>query len=108
MNRFWLRLLPLACLAGQLLAQTSAVESEVRRAAQLVAAGKPEEAIPTYAPLPKASPTDSRLFLNLCIAEFKAGRFQDAATHAETARKLDLSLAPAELFLGASYLQLGR
>jgi tetratricopeptide (TPR) repeat protein len=103
-----LGLLLLACLVVQLVGQTAAVESDLRKAGQLVTAGKPEEAIPIYARLVKASPTDSRLFLNLCIAEFKAGRFQDAAVHAETALKLDTSLAAADLFLGASYLQLGR
>ena len=108
MGRLRLLLLHLACFAGQLLAQTAAVESDVRRAGELVTAGKPEEAIPIYARLAKASPTDSRLFFNLCIAEFKAGKFQDAAVHAGTALKLDPNLAAADLFLGASYLQLGQ
>jgi tetratricopeptide (TPR) repeat protein len=108
MARLRLKLLPLACLVGQLLAQTGDLDSEARRASQLVTAGKPREAIAIYTRLITAAPNDPRLFLALCIAEYKAGKFADAAVHAATASKLDSKLAPADLFLGASYLQLGR
>jgi predicted Zn-dependent protease len=47
------------------------------------------------------------LLLNLCIAEFKARRYHDAIEHARAALKLKPDLAPANLFVGGSYLELG-
>jgi protein O-GlcNAc transferase len=46
------------------------------------------------------------LLLNLCIAEYKARKYHDAIGHARAALKLKPDLAPANLFLGASYLEL--
>ena len=70
-------------------------------------AGKPEEAIPIYQELVRAVPNNPELVMNLCIAEFKAKRYKDAIEQAEVALKLQPDMASANLFLGASYVELG-
>jgi predicted Zn-dependent protease len=89
-----------------LLAQTQDPAQEAQRANELVAKGKVEEAIPIYDRLIQAFPRNPGLLLNLCIAEFKARRYQNAIEHARAALKLNPDLAPANLFLGASYVEL--
>jgi len=89
-------------------AQTADPAAQAQRASELVAAGKAEEAIPIYARLVHDYPGRPELLLNLCIAEFKAKRYEDAITHANDALKLNQNLAPADLFLGAAYFELGR
>lgn len=69
--------------------------------------GKPDEAIPIYLRLAQSFPGNPDLLLNLCIAEFQASRYRDAASHAQAALNLKPDLAPADLFLGSSYLALG-
>jgi predicted Zn-dependent protease len=94
-------------LASFTFAQPLDAAKEVQRANELVTQGKFEEAIPIYEGLVGAFPDNPGLLLNLCIAEYKAGRYQNAIGHARAALKLKPDLAPANLFLGASYLQLG-
>jgi predicted Zn-dependent protease len=89
-----------------LFAQTQDPAQEAQGANELVTKGKVEEAIPIYERLVQAFPSNPGLLLNLCIAEFKAGRYQNAIEHARAALKLNPDLAPANLFLGASYLEL--
>lgn len=91
-----------------LYAQTLDPAKEAQRANELVTEGKVEEAIPIYERLVRSFPTNPGLLLNLCIAEFKAGRYQNAIEHARAVLKLKPDLAPANLFLGASYLELGQ
>jgi tetratricopeptide (TPR) repeat protein len=74
----------------------------------LVIAGKPEEAIPIYQGLVRALPNKPELLMDLCIAEFKAKRYKDAIQQAEAALKLQPDLPSASLFLGASYVELGK
>jgi predicted Zn-dependent protease len=87
-------------------AQTAADDEQ--RARELVVAGKVDEAIPIYERLVRAAPGDPRMLVNLAIAEFKARRFESAASHAAAALKAAPALHVAGLFLGASYLELGR
>ena len=82
-----------------------AAESEEAR--ELVANGRPMEALPIYDRLVRAYPLNPDLLLNLSIAEFSAERYRDAAGHALAALKLKPGLSAANLFLGASYLKLG-
>jgi predicted Zn-dependent protease len=93
-------------IAHVLFAQTQDPAQEARRANELVANGKLDEAIPIYDRLIVAFPTNPGLLLNLSIAEFKARRYHDAIEHARAALKLKPDLAPANLFLGAGYLEL--
>jgi tetratricopeptide (TPR) repeat protein len=81
--------------------------SESERARQLMVAGRSDEAIQIYTRLVHAFPGNPDLLLNLSIAEFNSKRFRDAAQHAAAALELKPDLAPADLFLGASELQLG-
>ena len=80
---------------------------KARRAAELVLAGKPEEAIPLYQDLVRALPNDAGILLNLSIAEFKAKRYSDAAEHAGAVLKIQPDSPAANLFLGSSYEELG-
>jgi tetratricopeptide (TPR) repeat protein len=79
---------------------------EAQQANELVANGKLDEAISIYNRLVRVFPSNPGLLLNLCIAEFKARRYHDAIEHARAALMLKPDLAPANLFLGASYLEL--
>ena len=81
---------------------------KAQRARELVVAGKAEEAIPIYRELARAFPKDAGMLVNLCVAEFKARRYGDAAAHAEAAVKLEPDSLAANLFLGSSYVELGR
>src|ERR1700730_12332010 len=78
-----------------------------QRARELVVAGKVAEAIPIYRELARAYPNDAAMLANLSIAEFKAKRYRDAATHAASAVKLQPDSLPANLILGSSYVELG-
>jgi predicted Zn-dependent protease len=96
-----------AMILPYLFAQAPDPAKEAEKANELVRDGKPEEAIPIYERLIRAFPNNPGLLLNLCIAEFKASRYRDAIQHARSALDLKPDLAPASLFLGASYLKLG-
>jgi predicted Zn-dependent protease len=94
-------------LAPVLWSQAGDTTEKARRAAELVLAGKPEEAIPLYQDLVRALPNDAGILLNLSIAEFKAKRYSDAASHAVAVLKLQPDSPAANLFLGSSYEELG-
>jgi tetratricopeptide (TPR) repeat protein len=93
--------------AAALCAQPADPARRARKASELVVAGKADEAIPIYLELARAAPNDAGILVNLSIAEFKTRRFRDAAGHAEAALKLQPDSLAANLFLGASYTQLG-
>ncbi|HXI44140.1 MAG TPA: tetratricopeptide repeat protein [Bryobacteraceae bacterium] len=101
-----MRLVLLLLAAAALCAQSDPAQ-KAKQARDLVLAGKAEEAIPIYLELARAAPNDAAMLVNLCIAEFKARRFRDAAGHAEAALKLQPDSLAANLFLGSSYTQLG-
>jgi tetratricopeptide (TPR) repeat protein len=96
-----------ASLVGVALAQTSDPASAARRADELLAAGKLDEAVGIYQNLVRASPNNPALLLNLSIAEYKGKRYSDAVAHASAALKLQPDLLPARLFQGAGRLELG-
>ena len=99
----WVAVL-LACTA---LAQTLDPAMQARRAQELVAAGRLEEALVIYRGLVQASPGIPALLLNLSITEYKAAQYAQAVLHASAALQLQTDLVPARLFLGASQLKLG-
>jgi tetratricopeptide (TPR) repeat protein len=94
-------------VARVLFAQIGDPAAEGRRAQELVKAGKPEQAISLYLELAKAYPKNAQLLVNLAIAEYNARRFADAVTHCSGALHLDPGLMAANLFLGASLVELG-
>ncbi len=102
-----MRFVVLLLTAATLCAQPGDPAQQAQKARELVVAGKPDEAIPIYLELARAAPNDAAILVNLCIAEFKARRFRDTAGHAEAALKLQPDSLAANLFLGASYSQLG-
>jgi len=67
-----------------------------------------DEAAAIYAELVAARPGDSGLQMNLGMARYMAGHPADALPPLQKAVRLNPSLAPASLFLGASLLDLGR
>ena len=93
--------------AGALWAQADQASEKLRQAREFVIAGKPEQAIPIYQELVGAVPNNPELLTDLCIAEFKAKRYRDAIGHAQAALRLRPDLLSANLFLGASYVELG-
>jgi predicted Zn-dependent protease len=93
-------------LAGCLLALAQSEEYE--RARELLAGGHAAEAAAIYRNMLRSQPAKADLYLNLSVAEYKAARFREAAASASEALKLAPDLLPANLFLGASYLELGR
>ncbi len=90
------------------IAQQSEWAERTRIARELVIAGKAADAVPIYKDLVRAFPNDPEMLMNLAIAEFKAKDYAAAAQHAATTLKLRPDMTAANLFLGASYLELGR
>ncbi len=99
---------PFVLLAALLGAQAEDLALKSRRAKELMAAGRFEEAIPIYRELVRAVPGNPGLLMNLGIAQHMAGRHRGAIEQFRAALKLEPGLTPAWLFLGASYLKLGR
>ena len=95
-----------ALIALTLLAQPDP-SSAAQKARDLILAGKPAEAISIYRELARTFPSNASLRLNLCIAEYQAKQFREAIVDANEALKLQPGLPSAELFLGASRLELG-
>ena len=93
--------------AATLWAQAGPLSEQLQRARGLVIAGKPEQAVPIYQELIRTFPNSPDLLMDLCIAQFKAGRYRDSVEQAKAALKLRPELPSASLFLGASYLELG-
>jgi predicted Zn-dependent protease len=98
-----MRVIALVVAACNLAAQSG----EFERARQLLASGQAAEAAVIFRQLSHAQPGNADLLLNVSIAEYKAGRFREAAESAAAALERAPDLAPARLFLGASYLELG-
>jgi len=97
----------LALLTFPIFAQVSDQEKEAWRAQELVTAGKVDEAIRIYRDLLTNSPRNAVLLMNLCIAEYTARQYREAVLHASASLQVQPDLLPAQLFLGASQLELG-
>ncbi len=93
--------------AATLGAQVGPSSEALSRARELVIAGKPEQAVPIYQELVRKFPDNPGLRVDLCVAQYKARRYRDSAKSAKEALRLRPGLPIANLFLGASYLQLG-
>jgi tetratricopeptide (TPR) repeat protein len=88
-------------------AQTGPPSEQLRRARELVFRGKAEQAIPIYQELIRTFPNRPDLLMDLCIAQFKAKHYRDSIEQAKAALRLQPELPSANLFLGASYVELG-
>jgi predicted Zn-dependent protease len=71
-------------------------------------AGRFDAAATIYAELTIARPDNAGLLMNLGMARYMAGHPDQALGPLQKSARLDPSLAPASLFLGASFLDLGR
>ncbi len=88
-------------------AQDAAAAAKIRRANELMQAGRPEEAIPLYRELEAEFPGVPSFGINVAIAQYKTGRYPDAIRQCNAVLKLRPDLFSAWLFLGASYAALG-
>jgi predicted Zn-dependent protease len=87
--------------------QSNSASAQAEQARQLVASGKPEQAIPVYERLLKADPQNPALLANLAVAQYEAGRYADSIEQSQKALKLRPDLTTARLFLGAAYVKSG-
>src|SRR6266496_2215766 len=103
-------LLVLILVSGQATARPadSALAERSRAAKELMAAGRYAEAAATYRELVRAIPGNAGLLVNLGMALHLSGRVQEAIPQLEAALRLDPGSLPANLFLGAANLRLGR
>jgi predicted Zn-dependent protease len=93
-----------------LFADTQSPADAARKSSQantLVQAGRPEQAIPIYKELAAAFPEQLSFEINLAIALYKSGRYQETIDECSALLKRQPDLFPAWLFLGASHLKLG-
>jgi len=86
--------------------QTTERAQELRRAKELILAGKAEQAIPIYQKLLAVSPDNPTLLQNLAVAQFKAGHWQEVTEQCRKILQLRPDSTPALLFLGAGYFQM--
>ncbi|HKT10525.1 MAG TPA: tetratricopeptide repeat protein [Terriglobia bacterium] len=103
----WRVCVALLC-AASLFAQARPTSELLSRARNLVIAGKPEQAVPIYQELVQEFPNNAVLRVDLSIAQYQARHYSDSAQTAKAALRLQPGLPSANLFLGASYLQLGQ
>jgi predicted Zn-dependent protease len=96
-----------AGIAFSLWGQPAATAQKVKRANELIQAGKPDEAIAIYQDLVAAFPNEPTLGVNLAIAQYKAGRYRDTIAQCRALLKRKEDLFPAWLFLGASQFEIG-
>jgi predicted Zn-dependent protease len=93
------------------LAAIQAAAALAARAAEASAAmesGRFDAAAAIYGELVTARPDDAGLLMNLGMARYMAGHPDQALAPLQKATRLNRSLAPASLFLGAALLDLGR
>jgi len=90
------------------LAQSDELALKSQRAKEFMAEGKFVESIALYRELNRAVPNNPGLMLNLGMALHMAGKEHESTQQLEAAVKLDPTLTPAWLFLGAARLQLGK
>lgn len=104
MGRAALRLAPFCFLAAGLWGQSEEQANESRRANQLMASGRYEQAIPIYQKLVQALPGNAGLIMNLAMAERLAGHDREAIPHFETVLKAQPKNRHAREMLAAAYM----
>ncbi len=81
---------------------------KAQHAKELMAAGKPEEAVPIYRELVHEVPDNPGLVLNLGLALDMSGNKREAIRQYQGVLKLDPESLPALLLMGTAYLDLGQ
>ena len=95
-------------LPGAGSAHSGALASARAEAAAAMEAGRFDAAAAIYDELVAARPNNAGLLMNLGMARYMAGHPDQALPVLRKAVRLNASLAPASLFLGASLLDLGQ
>ncbi|MDQ2901875.1 MAG: tetratricopeptide repeat protein, partial [Acidobacteriota bacterium] len=95
-------------MATILAGQTDKLALESRRAKEMMAAGRFEEAIPVYKRLTREMPGNPGLLLDLALAEHLAGRERESIPSLEAVLRMQPRLAPALIALGAARLALNQ
>ena len=85
-----------------------ALAARVTEAAVAMQSGRFDAAAEIYGELVTARPNDAGLLMNLGMARYMSGHPDQAVPALQKAVRLNASLAPASLFLGASLLDLGQ
>lgn len=98
--------LALFCLVAGLCAQTAEQSRDSRRAKELMAAGKYEQAIPLYQKLVQGIPGNTGMQLNLALAEHMAGHDRESIPHFEAVLRAQPNLVPALLAMAQARLAL--
>ena len=107
--RVLLCVLALVCPArGVAQPRTDALGAQSAAGAAAMQAQRFDEAASIYEGLVTARPADAGLLMNLGMARYMAGHAAHAIAPLQKAVKLQPTLAPAALFLGASLLDVGR
>ena len=94
-------------LASPVCAQQTPAE-KAQLAKQLMASGRPAEAVPIYRELLRAMPDNPGLALNLGLALDMSGDKRAAIREYQAVLKLDPQSFPARLLMGTAYLDLGQ
>jgi predicted Zn-dependent protease len=89
-------------------AQAQALAEKAQHAKELMAAGRPGEAVPIYRELIKAVPNNPGLVLNLGLALDMSGDKRAAIRQYQAALKLEADFFPPLLLMGTAYLDLGQ
>jgi predicted Zn-dependent protease len=105
-------MIPVATLLLALLVvpipQSADLAARNKAAGQAMSDGRFDDAAGLYRELLKSRPDDPGLLMNLGMALAMGGHEADAIAPLERATKLQAGLVPAQLFLGSSYLALGK
>lgn len=95
-------------LAVPVRAQEQALAEKAHHAKELIAAGRPAEAISIYRELVRAMPGNPGLIMNLGLALDMSGDKRAAIRQYQAVLKLDPESFPALLLLGTAYLDVGQ
>jgi tetratricopeptide (TPR) repeat protein len=101
-------LLGLFVLSASGYGQSQALAEKAQHAKQLMAAGRPDQAVPIYRELIRAVPNNPGVVLNLGLALDMSGNKQEAIRQYQAVVKLDPDSFPALLLMGTAYLDLGQ
>ncbi len=88
--------------------EPAALAARAAEASAAMEAGRFDAAATIYDELVSRRPDDAGLLMNLGMARYMAGHPDQALAPLQKATRLNRSLAPASLFLGAALLDLGR
>ena len=87
------------------LTQSPEAAEKIRRAGEMMQSGRASEAIPLYRELAAEYPGVPSFGINLAVAQYKAGLYQDAIAQCQALIDRCLAKNPADRFASASALR---